>query len=125
MHLEQTYYPQKNKNLINIKYKITLEFFEYLNRIAKMIDPTLIRIQKILVTILNETDENTRYDDVSEYFLELDDLIDQFENYLGSYYDDICDELYDVDYYINDVRDLILELLYRVNDLIVNYTYWV
>lgn len=90
-----------------------------------MCNPTLIRIQKILVTILNITDENTKYDDVYEYFLELDDLINQYENFLGSYYDDICEEINNVDYYINNVRDLILELLYKVNDLIVNYTYWV
>lgn len=90
-----------------------------------MCNPTLIRIQKILVTILNITDENTKYDDVYKYFLELDDLINQYENFLGSYYDDICEEINNVDYYINNVRDLILELLYKVNDLIVNYTYWV
>lgn len=90
-----------------------------------MVNPTLIRIQKILVTILNDMNENTRYEDVYEYFLELDDLIEEYENFLGSYYDDICDELGYVDYYIYDVRDLILELLYRVNDLIINYTYWV
>lgn len=90
-----------------------------------MVNSTLIRIQKILVTILNDMNENTRYEDVYEYFLELDDLIEEYENFLGSYYDDICDELGYVDYYIYDVRDLLLELLYKVNDLLVNYTYWV
>lgn len=90
-----------------------------------MINPTLARIQKILVTILNETQENTRYEDLCEYFVELDDLIDNFENFLGSYYDDLCYELNNVDYFIQDVRPYILELLYRVDDLLLNYKYWV
>lgn len=88
-------------------------------------NPTLIRIQQILVSLLNDMTEYTRYDDVSDYFLELDDLVEEYEHFLGPYYDDICDELGYVDYYIYDVRDLILELLYKVNDLIINYRYWV
>ncbi len=90
-----------------------------------MVHPTLIKIQKTVVTILNEIEENTKYEDVYEYFIELDSLIDEFDNFLGAYYENICTELNNVDYYMEDVRPYILELLYKVNDLIVNYKYWI
>ncbi len=90
-----------------------------------MVHPTLTRLQQVLVTLLNKINENTRYNDVYEDFLELDVLVENFDNFLGDYYDDICNELDKVDYYMYDVRYLILELLHKVDDLIINYRYWV
>jgi len=80
----------------------------------------LYEAQRLLVTIVHKIKDDTRYDHLHLYFVELDAAIDAvLDPHLASLYDRLSLEMNKADYFVADVRPLLLELLLRIDSLLL------